>query len=198
MLSPAFTVFGIAVTHLEVVAFLCSLACVVCNVRRWVVAWPLTIVASALYGWLFYASKLYGDAALQLVFIAMAVWGWWLWTARDPATLTKRDVSHLRRGYIPWLLCVWLALWGAIGWFLRRFTDTDVPWWDAFPTSGSLIATWLLARKHIENWPVWIVVNVVAVTLFFYKALYLTALLYVLFIALAVWGWQVWRRTLRP
>lgn len=197
MLSPAFSFLGVTVTHLEVVAFLCSLACVYCNIHRWIIAWALTIVASALYAWLFFASKLYGDGALQFVFIAMAVWGWWQWAfARDAVHAGKLTVSHLRRRYIPWLLVLWISLWAGIGLFLDRATDTDVPWWDAFPTSGSLVATWLLARKHIENWPIWIVVNVVAVTLFVYKSLYLTALLYAVFIVMAVLGWREWSRAI--
>jgi nicotinamide mononucleotide transporter len=90
-----------------------------------------------------------------------------------------------------------LVSWGAIGLFLKKFTDTDVPWWDAFPTAGSVIATWLLARKHIENWPAWLIVNAVAVALFIYKSLVLTAILYVIFWLMAVWGWRTWRAALR-
>jgi nicotinamide mononucleotide transporter len=194
MLSPAFTFFGVAVTHLEVVAFLLSLACVYCNIHLWIVAWPLTIAASALYAWLFFASKLYGDGALQFLFIVMGLWGWWQWAfARQGTTQSKLAVSRLGALYWPWLLVIWLVLWMSIGAFLRKFTDTDVPWWDAFPTAGSVIGTWLLARKHIENWPVWLLVNAVAVTLFAYKSLYLTSILYAIFFAMAIWGWRQWR-----
>ena len=68
--------------------------------------------------------------------------------------------------------------WPATALFLRRFTDTDVPWWDAFPTAASVVGQWLLGRKYVENWPVWIVVNVVGAALFAYKGLWLTVLLY--------------------
>ena len=86
-----------------------------------------------------------------------------------------------------------LALWPAIGYFLLRYTDTDVPWWDAFPTAASLVGQFLLGRKYIENWLVWLVVNVVSVGLFAYKGLWLTVLLYSLFAALSVVGWRAWR-----
>ena len=77
---------------------------------------------------------------------------------------------------------------------LRFITDSDVPWADGFVTAGSVVGTVLLARKFVENWLVWLVVNAVSVALFAYKALYLTAVLYVIFFALAVWGWVGWRQ----
>jgi nicotinamide mononucleotide transporter len=78
--------------------------------------------------------------------------------------------------------------------FLDRFTDTDVPWWDAFPTAASVIGQWLLGRKYVENWPAWLAVNVVAATLFAYKGLWLTTALYAVFVAMSVFGWLAWRR----
>ena len=84
--------------------------------------------------------------------------------------------------------------WPAAALFLRRYTDTDVPWWDAFPTAASVLGQWLLGRKHVENWPTWIVVNVVGAALFAYKGLWLTTLLYVVFVAMAIVGWREWRR----
>ena len=94
-----------------------------------------------------------------------------------------------------WVLLAVLALaWPATGWFLLTHTDTDVPWWDAFPTAASVIGQWLLGRKYIENWLAWIVVNVVSVGLFAYKGLWLTVILYTVFIAMSVVGWRAWRR----
>ena len=73
-------------------------------------------------------------------------------------------------------------------------TDTDEPWWDAFPTAASVIGQWLLGRKYVENWPAWVIVNVVSVALFAYKGLWLTVLLYVVFIAMSFAGWRAWQR----
>jgi nicotinamide mononucleotide transporter len=196
MLETAFMLWGTAVTWLEVVAFVLSIACVACNIAELHWGWPLAILSSLLYVWLFYASKLYGDGSLQIFFALTGAWGWaqWLMGKRDNKPLT---ITKLTRSQVLWSIAAWLAAWGALGLFLRRFTDTDVPWFDAFPTAGSVLGTVLLARKYIENWPVWVVVNVVSVALFVYKHLYLTAILYVIFIAMAVWGWQVWREKLR-
>jgi nicotinamide mononucleotide transporter len=91
------------------------------------------------------------------------------------------------------LLLLALA-WPATGLFLSRYTDTDVPWWDAFPTAASVLGQWLLGRKYVENWPTWVVVNVVSVALFAYKGLWLTVVLYLVFIAMSFAGWRAWRR----
>jgi nicotinamide mononucleotide transporter len=87
-----------------------------------------------------------------------------------------------------------IIAWPATGLFLKRYTDTDVPWWDAFPTAGSLVGQWLLGRKYVDNWLAWVVVNIVSVALFAYKGLWLTVLLYLIFIAMSVVGWRAWRR----
>ena len=194
LFAAAFTLLGVQVTWLELVAFVLALVMVGCNIRVNPVAWPLAIVSSALYFLLFWQNRLYGDASLQILFIAVAGWGWWQWqrgTQEDGAALRVRGLGTRGR----WTALVILALaWPATGLFLKQATDTDVPWWDAFPTAASLVGQWLLGRKYVENWPVWIAVNVVAVTLFAYKALWLTAILYAIFVVLAVVGWRAWAR----
>jgi nicotinamide mononucleotide transporter len=97
-----------------------------------------------------------------------------------------------------WLVAALAAAWPATGLFLKTYTDTDVPGGDAFPTAASVIGQWLLGRKYVENWVAWIVVNVVSVGLFAYKGLWLTTLLYTLFVAMSFAGWRAWQRMLRP
>ena len=96
--------------------------------------------------------------------------------------------------YGRWIALAALALaWPLTGLFLRSYTDTDVPWWDAFPTAASVLGQWLLGRKYIENWPAWIAVNIVSVALFAYKGLWLTVLLYAVFIVMSLVGWRAWQ-----
>jgi nicotinamide mononucleotide transporter len=97
------------------------------------------------------------------------------------------------RGRVVALLVLAFA-WPATGLFLARFTDTDVPWWDAFPTAASVLGQWLLGRKYVENWPLWIAVDVVAIGLFAYKSLWLTVALYAIFVAMSLVGWRAWLR----
>ena len=192
--APAFTLWGTAVSLLEVVAFVLAIVMVVLNMRVNPLAWPLAIVSSLLYFALFWNSRLYGDASLQVFFALVALWGWWQWLrgrAADGAALQVRTLPARGR----WGLLVALALaWPATGLFLKTYTDTDVPWWDAFPTAASVIGQWLLGRKYVENWAAWVVVNVVSVGLYAYKGLWLTTLLYSLFIAMSFVGWRAWAR----
>ena len=192
--AAAFTLWGSPVSWLEIVAFVLAVAMVVCNIRVNATGWPLAIVSSLLYFALFWNSKLYGDAGLQIFFAAVAGWGWWQWLGGKQADGTALKVRSLSpRGR--WLMLgVMVVAWPATGLFLKHYTDTDVPWWDAFPTAGSLIGQWLLGRKYVENWTAWVVVNVVSVALFAYKGLWLTVLLYLIFIAMSFVGWRAWRR----
>lgn len=190
----AFTLWGSPVTWLEIVAFVLAIAMVVCNMRVNPSGWPLAIVSSLLYFALFWNSRLYGDASLQIFFAVVALWGWWQWLRGTEADGTALHVRSLAPALRWRLLGVMALAWPATGLFLKTATDTDVPWWDAFPTAASLIGQWLLGRKYIENWPTWIVVNVVSVGLFAYKGLWLTVLLYAVFVAMSFAGWRAWRR----
>ena len=188
----AFTLWGAPVTRLELLAFVLALAMVLCNIRVNPWGWPLAIISSLLYFGLFWNSRLYGDAGLQIFFAAIAAWGWWQWLRGTEPDGRVLQVRHLgARGR--WFATAALAIaWPATGSFLANATDTDVPWWDAFPTAGSVIGQWLLGRKHVENWAVWMLVNLVSVALFAYKGLWLTVLLYAVFIVLSWQGWRAW------
>lgn len=192
--APALAIGALRASTAELLGALLGVAMVGFNMRVNPIGWPLAIASSALYLLVFWRSRLYGDASLQIVFIVVAFWGWWQWLRGrqdDGAPLVVRHLgTHGRRV----ALLAMALLWPATGWFLARATDTDVPWWDAFPTAGSLIGQWLLGRKYIENWPAWVAVNVVGVALFGYKGLWLTSGLYALFALLALAGWRQWAR----
>jgi len=180
----------------ELAGFILALTMVGCNILEIHWGWPLASASSVLYFFVFQGSKLYGDAALQVFFAVVALWGWFQWLRGKRADGSAlRPIRLSRRG---WMLTVAACalLWPATGLFLKTYTDTDVPWWDAFPTAVSLVGQFLLGRKFIENWIVWIVVNTVSVGLFAYKGLGLTVVLYTIFIALSVLGWRSWRARL--
>jgi len=201
MLEVAFTLVGAEVTWLEVIAFALALGCVTCNVLEIHWAWPLAIVSSLLYAWLFFANRLYGDVAVQSFFVVSSVWGWyqWLFGRRADAAGAAAPLRIARLGGRRALALglLWVALWPLLGLLLQRFTDTDVPFFNALPTIGSFIGQVLLALKFVETWPVWLAVNAVSVVLYASKSLWLTALLYVIFAALAVVGWRRWQRLAR-
>jgi len=176
----------------ELIGAALGLAMVLCNLRVNPAGWPLAILSSAMYLLVFWDAKLYGDAALQVLFIAIAAWGWWQWLrgrGDDGALLRVRALGAGGRWRV---VAATAALWLATGLLLRHATDTDVPWWDAFPTAASVVGSVLLARKFVENWAVWLAVNVVAVALFAFKGLWLTVGLYAVFAAMSVVGWRAW------
>lgn len=194
-LVPLFSLLQSPVTSLELVAFILSLWMVACNLRVNVWGWPLAIVSSLLYGVFFARGKLYGEASLQLVFVAVSIWGWWQWLrpSADQQHAESHDVRYLSRPQRVLLTGLTLLSWPAMGVVLHRFTDTDVPFLDAFPTTLSLMGQYLLGRKMVENWPVWLVVNVASMGLFAYKGFWLTVVLYAIFAVLSVIGWRQWR-----
>lgn len=196
-LAPSWTLWGVPVSRLEAWAFVLSLAMVGFNLRVNPMGWPLAIASSLLYGLLFARSGLYGEGSLQIVFIALAVWGWWQWLrGTDDRQQALRVRGLTARGKAGALLAT-LVLWPVIGLLLDHATDSDVPYWDALPTAGSLVGQWLLGRKWVDNWPCWLAVNLVSMVLFAHKALWLTVVLYGIFALLSVLGWRQWQRKAR-
>jgi nicotinamide mononucleotide transporter len=194
LLAAPFILLGSPVTWLEIVAFVLALWMVLANMRVQLIAWPLAIASSAAYFVLFAHGKLYGEAGLQIMFIVVAAWGWWQWrfgTQADGSALRVRWLDARSRWTVA---AATLVSWPLLGALLDRFTDSDVPYWDALPTAGSVVGQWLLGRQYVENWPVWVVVNVTSVGLFAFKGLWLTVVLYVLFAMLALLGWRAWQR----
>jgi len=196
LFAPAFELFGSPISWTELIAFVLAVWMVVCNMRVHALAWPLAIVSSLLYFLLFWSGKLYGEASLQLIFVSLSLWGWWQWLrgkAEDGQALRVRRLST--RGLSLAIMLTLLA-WPLLGLFLKHQTDSQVPFWDAFPTVASLLGQWLLARKYQENWGVWVLVNGVSVALFAYKGYWLTVLLYAVFIPMSVAGWRAWAQQL--
>jgi nicotinamide mononucleotide transporter len=194
ILNDTLLLFGLATTPLELISFVLAVINVALNIRQSHWGWLFAVISSAAYGLVFFNSKLYGDMGLQLVFIAVSVWGWhqWLSGGADGAGLAVTRLD--RRGRIVAALA-WLAGFFILSWFLGAYTDTDVPHADAFLTAGSLVGQVLLSRKKLENWHVWIGVDVLYVGLYLYKQLNLTAVLYAVFVVMAVVGLRAWRRT---
>lgn len=191
-MNETISLFGLAnTTALELVSFVLSVLTVWLNIRQNHWAWLFAILSSAMYGVVFFGARLYGDMALQGVFIAVSFWGWYQWLhGNEGKALAVTALSargRVRSG------AAWLLAFGVLAWFLRSFTDTDVPDADAFLTAGSLVGQALLSRKKIENWHVWIIVDVLYVALYVHKGLMLTAVLYAMFVAMAVAGLLAWR-----
>ncbi len=183
----------------ELAGFVLSLAMVYCNIKEIHWGWPLAILSSALYGLVFWNSQLYGEASLQVMFVLTALWGWYQWRKGtqsvnpDVQTTSPLKISQLNSIELKQAAAATLLAWPVMAYFLNRYTDSDVAIWDALVTTLSLLGQYLLAKKKIENWWVWLVVNIITVGLMLVKSLWLTALLYVLFAILSYIGLKAWR-----
>lgn len=179
----------------EVAGFATGALCVYLTVRQHVANFPVGIANNAFFFVLFWRVGLYADAGLQVVYVALAAYGWWWWLhggpGRSALSVTR---TPLREGAV--VAGLGVAATVGLTAFLVATTDSSVPFWDALTTVLSLQATWLLSRKRLENWWVWITADVLYVVLYAYKDLHLTAVLYAGFLALCVAGLLQWRRSL--
>jgi nicotinamide mononucleotide transporter len=163
--------------------------------RRSMISWPITILASVLYGEQFRESRLYSDMLLQAAFVIFAIYGWWHWYRGLKAQGSVRVETP---GFAVLLRDAAIGAIGSLllGYWMMRHTDASLPWLDAVLTGFSLVGTWWAARKYIANWWLWIVVDVVYVGEYLLKHLILTAVLYAVFVLLAMLGLRDWRRAL--
>ena len=196
LLAPAFEVFGGTVSRLELLGALTGLASVWWAAREKVWTWPIGIVNSVLFLLLFLDAGLYATASLQVAFIALGVYGWFQWSRGGPAG----DELPVRRTRArEWLALGAVAVAAQVAWttWLVVSTDSTVAFWDSAVLVFSLVATYGQARKLLESWWIWIVVDTISVPLFLSQGLVATALLYLGFEMICIVGLRDWQRSLR-
>jgi nicotinamide mononucleotide transporter len=191
--ATAFTALNTPVMNAELIGFFAGVACVWLAARQNVMNFPLGILNTATFLLLFADKKLYGDAVLQAMFLSLNAYGWWHWFAGDKEH-HELVISRLsQRGWISVAIAA-IVIVPVLQQLLIHNQDSS-PFWDAVITTLSVIAQVLLNRKVLENWVLWIVVDLISIPLYVSKDLYLTALLYVIFLGLCVSGWVAWRRS---
>jgi nicotinamide mononucleotide transporter len=194
--APLFTLFNSPVTWTEVLGFGTGALCVWLVARQHLWNWPIGLANNLLFLLLFATAGLYADAGLQVVYMVLAVYGWWSWRYGGA------EHDGLKVSAMPartaWLLGAATLMASAGLWaLLDRVTDSSVPLWDAVTTALSLAATYGQTRKYLQCWWIWIAADVLYVPLYASKGLWLTAGLYVGFILLCLNGYLSWRRDLR-
>nr|MBM4732576.1 nicotinamide riboside transporter PnuC [Prescottella equi] len=191
--STAFTAFGAPTSWAEVLGFVTGAWCVWLVGRQSVWNWPIGIANNVVWILLFATAGLFADSALQIVYIALAVWGWRNWVqGRAGDTLPVTGTTGTE--WI-WLAGAGIAGTGALMLFLDTATSSTVPFWDAVTTVLSLLATWGQATKRWESWLLWIAADLIYIPLYLHKGLTLTALLYAGFLLLCIRGLLAWRRS---
>lgn len=192
-MTTSFILFGQETSALEIIGFITGVLGVWLTIRRKILCFPIGIINVLIYAYLFQSEnvRLYADALLQIIYLILLVYGWMVWNR------SKNEKEEIRTVSI--LLAKKLVIIGvlstiALGVFLSHYTNASLPYLDAILTIISLIAQWMIAKKMIENWLLWIVVNTIYIPLYVYKGLAFTSILYLLFLILAINGWYNWRK----
>ena len=179
----------------EIIGMILGLISVWLTIRQNIWCWPTGLVMVALYAVVFFQAKLYADAGLQVVYFVLQIYGWYEWLHGGKAR-GKLDITRLNLRLGIALVVTAAAATALMGYLLATKTDAALPYWDSTATVLSLIAQWMLARKIIENWLVWITVDLLSIGIYAAKALYPTMALYAAFLTLATLGWIEWRKSL--
>lgn len=183
------------ISAIEAAAVVLAIAYLLLAIRENWWCWPAGIGSSLLYLGVFYAAGLYMEAGLQLFYVAMAVYGWWVWrpSASDEGATLAIHRWPLRRHAVAMAAITVLSL--TSGWLLARYTPAAAPYLDSFVTWSSVLTTWMVARKLLENWLYWFVIDGVTLGLALQRGLHLTAALFALYLVLVVIGWRAWLAT---
>jgi nicotinamide mononucleotide transporter len=180
---------------IEWIAAICGLMCVWLTVRQNVLCWPIGLIQVVLYIGVFYAARLYSDLILHVIYVGMQIYGWYHWLYGGQKR-TELKVSVLPGKVRSVWILTGIAATTVWGYLMATYTDAAAPYADAFIAVMSLIAQWLMARKKLESWHFWIVVDLVAIVVYLYKELFVTTGLYSVFLLLAITGYSQWKRTI--
>ena len=181
---------------LDIVTTVLGLAYILLEYRASVWMWLAGFLMQALGIVLYYQKGLYADCGMEFYYLAMTVYGYWKWI-HGSASKEALPIRHFpRRLVLPWLLLI-AMVWGFIYWLLVTFTNSNVPLADSFTTALSIVGIWALAHKYLEQWFIWIAVDVVTCALYFYKDIPFKASLYALYVVIAVFGYIKWRRMMQ-
>ncbi|MCK4663938.1 MAG: nicotinamide mononucleotide transporter [Bacteroidales bacterium] len=184
--------------YIEVLGTVTGLIYLVFSIRQNILLWPLGILTSALYILVFFQSKFYADMGLQVYYLFISFYGWYNWLYGNPESNdTSLKVTRASKMLLIKLIPVSIIIFAVISFILVKFTDSPLPYWDAFTTAASIIATWMLAKKIIEHWLIWIVVDAVSMGLYIYKDLYPTTLLFFVYTSMAILGYITWKKELQ-
>ncbi|MCF8225531.1 MAG: nicotinamide riboside transporter PnuC [Bacteroidales bacterium] len=183
--------------YIEILGVLFSVIYLYLSIRQNILLWPVGILSAVMYVIVFFQSKFYADMALNGYYFFISIYGWINWAAPQKDKQTGLPVKRLRSktGYI--LFLIFAVVFLLTGLLLDNFTDSPLPYWDAFTTSASIIATWMLAKKILEHWLIWIIVDLVSMGLYIYRELYPTTLLFAIYAAMAVVGYLQWKRAVQ-
>lgn len=160
--------------------------------------WLMSVIMPMISLFIYYRAGIYADFAINIYYLIIAIYGYIVWTfglkrkKREPL-----PISHMPGKFYAAAFVVLAAIFAFLSWGLVHFTNSNVPYWDAFTTALSIVAMWMLARKYVEQWLAWFIVDAVCVGLYFYKGIYFYSALYTVYTVIALFGYRKWLRLMR-
>jgi len=187
----------LSVHQTEVLGAILGIIYIFFSIRQNIFTWPVGLVSSFLYVIVFFDAKLYADMGLQVYYVVISLYGWYFWLKGkkpDASTQVPVRITTTKLRYL--LVASSLVLYVVILFILKNFTDSDVPYMDSLTTALSIVATWMLAKKYIGHWLIWIFVDAVSAGLYVYKGLWPTVILFLIYTFMAIYGYFEWKKDL--
>lgn len=184
--------------YLELLGAVLGVLYIFFSIRQNILTWPTGLITSALYIFVFFQAKFYADMGLQGYYVAISIYGWYYWLKGGNENKTSdTPISGITKKTVFVLIPITIIIYGIILFILLNYTDSPVPYMDSMTTALSIVATWMLARKIIEHWLIWIFVDAFSAGLYVYKDLWPTTILFVIYTVMAIVGFYEWRKELK-
>ena len=189
---------------LDILTTILGLAYILLEYRASIWLWAVGFLMQSLGIILYYQKGLYADCGMEFYYLTMTVYGYFHWVRKNRQSKKEKKeerrydaITHFPKRLALLWTAITLVAWGTLYWFLITFTDSKVPLADSFTTALSFVGIWALARKYLEQWLIWIVVDVVTTVLYFYKDIPFKASLYALYVVIAIIGYLKWKRQMK-
>ncbi|AHW60850.1 nicotinamide mononucleotide transporter [Draconibacterium orientale] len=183
--------------YIEILGAILGLVYIFFSIKQHILTWPTGLLTSALYVFVFFNARLYADMGLQAYYVVISIYGWYFWLTGKKQNEKKVAVKTTRKALWMKLTVVSIALYALLFFILSNYTNSDVPHMDSVTTALSIVATWMLARKYIEHWLLWIFIDAFSAGLYVYKGLWATVILFIVYTVMALLGYIEWRKDLK-
>ncbi|MBE9466737.1 MAG: nicotinamide mononucleotide transporter [Bacteroidetes bacterium] len=182
--------------YIEFLGTIFGLIYIVFSIKQNILLWPVGIITSALYIYVFFYSKFYADMSLQVYYLFISIYGWhnWLHGKNKNTETNQIQITRATKKLSFILILTTFILFVFMAFILKNYTDSPLPYWDSFTTSASIVATWMLTKKYIEQWIIWVIVDAVSLGLYIYKGLYSTSFLFIFYTIMAIIGYFEWKK----
>ena len=183
----------------EIAGTILGILYVFLSIKQNILTWLLGLLTSVLYIYVFFNAKFYADMSLQVYYVWVSIYGWILWSKGEKKEHSDTHLKVSKTSTKQYLVlgAISAILWIGIYFILKYLTDSPLPVGDAFTTALSIVATWMLAKKLIEHWILWVIIDFVSLLLYVYKELYPTAIMFVIYVGAAIWGYIEWKKDYR-